>query len=135
MKNSLIKILAFVLITACDKGNDIEPDPLVSCSELASALIESDKVKIEAEITQAINDLNLSSQSEGLGHKERLEKLVEQIDKCPNLQVVNACYECIETNPVQTEIIINISDKSNIINRTIDLQVKDSKFIIVNVHD
>lgn len=129
-KATILVAYAVVFLIGCEKERDVQPVVPFSCSEFASALIERDIEKAEAEISRVLGKLNLDK-----GHEENLNTLLVEIDKCSDLEVVSACFECIETNPAQTEIIIAISTNGQVNNIVVDLQLKDNKFIVANIHD
>jgi len=132
MKKTLYLLLISlpILFIGCDSDDDASLDKIVICSKLADGLManETENVKVE------INNL-LNSQGEFNRLEKSLEKLIEQINSCPTLQVQDYCFGCIETNPVQSEIWVTVTLNNQTITKAIDLSQSDNKFIFLRIHD
>lgn len=128
-------ILSSVLFYGCEKEEEIELSS-ISCTSFTEALIEIDPELVGSEINPFLQEFRGSpTKVDNYGHEGAFEALVEEINSCPNLVVVSSCYNCVYTNPPQSEIQINITDSSQELRRTLGLQHKDGKFIFVGIHD
>lgn len=135
-KICLFLILIMILDTSCDKEDELSLEYNIDCSSLSVGLLEKDLKKVESEINQIIENINSSASRNNIErHKADLEGLVEQINKCKTIQVVNTCFQCIYTNPPQTEINMIIVEDGHTSYRTIDLLSRDNKFVFVGVHE
>jgi len=130
------KVLSYVFIpllflfTSCNTEDDDSLNKTVVCSKLADALVVNNSEKVQAEIKKLID-----AQSAVNGLKESFDKLIVQIESCPDMQVIDSCFGCIETNPPQSEIRVAITVNSQISNKTIDLLHKDNTLTFYNLHD
>lgn len=77
-----------------------------------------------------------------LGHlsitysKDNLEKLAEDISAQCDIAATVLCFECIKTNPPQTEVRFTFSHSGATVERIVDLSYTlDRKIQVVNVHD
>jgi hypothetical protein len=122
-------LLVPMLLAGC-KEDDDSIDKTVLCVQLADALVNNDKQSIEIEINRLLN-----AQQAGTDLRESFDKLKEEIEACPSMQVIDSCFECIETNPPQSEIRIAITANNQTVNKTIDLVQRNNKLTFFNLHD
>ena len=132
----LFLIISSAFFTGCSKEEGIAPEAFISCSNLTEALIEIDPELVGAEINSFLEKFKANpTEMDEYGHKGTFENLIEKINVCPNLEVVSSCYNCIYTNPPQSEILISITGSNQELRRTLGLQHKEGKFIFVGLHD
>ena len=123
------------LIWSCEKEETQSPEQAKFCSEFGQLLLAEDTDKAEENINQFLQTKykNLTS-TDPIQHKENYENLIKQINACPDLQVVHACYECIYTLPAQSEITITITNQGRQISKTIDLQLINNTLTVTAIH-
>lgn len=130
------KLLYFILITipilflGCDSDDDASLDKTIICSNLTDALTANEEYKVSVEIN---NLLNTQGQINGL--EKSFEKLIEQIESCPDLHVTDSCFGCIQTNPSQSEIWVTVTHNNQTISRAIDLSHSENRLIFLKIHD
>ena len=108
-------------LTACKKELDNS-----DCDNLRNGLLTND-TKL---VTRSIGSL-LTSYSEG-----NLDELARKItDRCDIPATAN-CFNCIKTNPPQTEMIFSFAQPGATIQKKLDISyTPDNKMKILNVHD
>ena len=122
-----------MLLVNCEK--ELAPEHVFNCTSLASVLLENDSEKAGAEINAFLQQFKASPTNEDeYGRSNTLEALVEEINACPSLQVNSSCYNCIYTNPPQSEITVTVSDNGQEISRTFDLGYQDGKLVFLRMH-
>ncbi|MBF9255347.1 hypothetical protein I2I11_18765 [Pontibacter sp. 172403-2] len=126
----LIFLTIPVLFLSCNSEYEDSFDKTIICSKLTDALIAND----EDDVSVGINNL-LNAQGQFNGQEKSFEKLIEQVDSCPNLQVTDSCFGCIETNPPQSEIRVTVIQNNQTVSRAIDLQNFENKLIFLKIHD
>ncbi len=120
------KLIAFFIlpffISVCDDlaKNDRKE---VNCRNLELGLIHKDYEKIGTELDKLTEDLSPNpTASDPIGHSENLVGFTEQLMKtCEELEVKIFCYACVETNPPQSELTIQLDSSGTIIERIIDI--------------
>ena len=110
------------ILIACKKETLDDSD----CDNLRNGLLMND-TKL---VIKSIGSL-LTSYSE-----ENLDELARKItDRC-NIPARVDCFNCIKTNPPQTEIIFSFVQAGATIQKRLDISyTPDSKMRILNVHD
>jgi len=108
-------------LTACKKELNNS-----DCDNLRNGLLMND-TKL---VTKSIGSL-LTSYSEG-----NLDELASKItDRC-NIPATVDCFNCIKTNPPQTEMIFSLVQAGATIQKRLDISyTPDNKMKILNVHD
>ncbi|HEV8507259.1 MAG TPA: hypothetical protein VGQ53_17735 [Chitinophagaceae bacterium] len=115
-------IIGFIAgVTACKKELNNS-----DCDGLRDGLLKND-VKL---VTKNIGSL-LSSYSEGT-----LDLLANEItDRC-NIPATVDCFNCIKTNPPQTEIIFSLVQQGGTVQKRLDISyTSNNKMVLLNVHD
>ncbi len=136
MKKFLYSMLVFLLMVSggCKKERPA-PAQTFSCAVFAEGLLQKDSASVEAEIDNYLQYFIQKRLSPGANrHFMYLDKLVEQVNGCPALTVSHFCYDCIYTTPPQSELIINIDNDGQSVNRVLDLVYSGSKFKVVKIH-
>ena len=127
-------VLASATFFGCEEKG-IAPSTL-SCTGLTSALLENDAGEAGTEINPFLQQFKAKPTGDDeYGHSNTFNALVEEINACPSLQVNSSCYNCIYTDPPQSEIAVTVSDNGQEISRTIDLGYQDGKLVFVRMHD
>lgn len=114
MRKFLILLVA-VMLFGCKKNNDQD------CAPLRNALFAGDDGKVRRLINEMIPKFD--RQVAGLdeeGFKSHFSILVDKLNSC-DLQVMHACYSCIDTNPPTSEISIVVKVGNDQVTRIIDL--------------
>jgi len=108
-------------LTACKKELNNS-----DCDNLRNGLLMND-TKL---VTKSIGSL-LTLYSEG-----NLDELASKItDRC-NIPATADCFNCIKTNPPQTEMIFSLVQAGATIQKRLDISyTPDNKMKILNVHD
>ena len=108
-------------LTACKKELNNS-----DCDNLRNGLLMND-TKL---VTKSIGSL-LTLYSEG-----NLDELASKItDRC-NIPATADCFNCIKTNPTQTEMIFSLVQAGATIQKRLDISyTPDNKMKILNVHD
>jgi len=108
-------------LTACKKELNNS-----DCDNLRNGLLMND-TKL---VAKSIGSL-LTSYSEG-----NLDELASKItDRC-NIPATVDCFNCIKTNPPQTEMIFSLVQAGTTIQKRLDISyTPDNKMKILNVHD
>lgn len=101
-------------------------DNSCSCNDLKEGLLTNDTKRV-AESLESI----LTSYSE-----TNLQQLAVTItDRC-NIPAMMDCFNCIKTNPPQTEIVFSMVQAPGTIQKRMDIShTPDNKMEILNVHD
>ena len=123
-----IIISIFLLITiSCSKEHLQRPD----CSNLKNALLEGKPDEAENEINKicsALTDIENSRQD--------LNRLATAISGQCQVSAAVLCYDCINTNPAQSEIRISVTFPGGQKDKIIDISYsEDNKFLFVGMHD
>jgi len=97
-----------------------------NCNRLREALVS----KNVDQVNKAVAELLITYS------KENIEELLEHIsDKC-GVSATLLCFECIKTNPPQSEVRFSFSQSGATVERVIDLSyTSNHKIRVVNVHD
>jgi hypothetical protein len=103
MKKLLTLLLLAVLIS-CEK-QDIEN---IDCEAFISALNTMDENILKSEIEKLTIDLSPHPSDEDIiGHSINLQTLIDRLNSgCDAYTASLLCYACIETYPVQSEILL-----------------------------
>jgi hypothetical protein len=124
----LSAILLFVLaITGCRK-DDMQR---VNCDTLQQAVIAGNPDQVEIEINKILSALPAGADSE-----ENLKILTTAISTQCKIISVPVCFNCIETNPAQSEIRISVAVSGNQKNKIIDISYSEGrKYVFAGMHD
>ena len=110
LRNCVFILFFAALFSFCDNaaedtGIDWEN---IDCDNLKTGIINTDSEIVKAEINKLVTDLvPATTDSDPIGHKENISLLVEQLNiQCTIITTKLACYACIETFPLQSEILV-----------------------------
>lgn len=114
-----------ILFAACDK--DVEP----KCMEFRNALTAKNEQEILNLVNQQITQSLLMVNS-----RQNFDALAKYIDEQCKLEVVSTCFECIDTNPMISEITIRFFDATGFSTISIDFwgDPQDNRMEAINVH-
>ena len=108
----LIVFAGITLVLACNKAEIISED----CERLQHGITTSDKDEVKAIITKFINSLSSQEYSQ-----QNLNSLVARINQQCDVSASTICFDCIDTNPSQSEIRITCQGSGAPVERTVDL--------------
>lgn len=121
----IITLLFFV--TGCKKETIVPAD----CQQLQNGSLSNDKDAVKMVINKFISSLTSQVYSQ-----ENLNILVSNIGQQCNIILMAVCYDCIDTNPTQSEIRISVGNVINPVEKTIDITYDSSnRMIFGNLHD
>lgn len=115
-----------IALTACQE-NDANAPAILDCGQVILGLVDLDGDLLGAEMDQLAKDLDPDpSTADPNGHAENLDILVNRINtQCPELSAEVRCYACIETLPLQSEIVISLDSAGVEVFRIIDMFSND----------
>jgi hypothetical protein len=122
---SFLSLLLFAcLIIACKKSSDTP-----RCEELREKMTNNDKEGVRTIITRYINGLPSQKYT-----AQNLDNLVKAINRQCGIRGEVRCFDCIETLPTQSEIVLRFSSPS--IEKVIDISYTSvNTMIFVNMHE
>ncbi len=102
-----------VSLISCEKQEDVKS---INCENFVEGLTNEDDEVIEKELAEILEEMqSVPTDDDPFGHEANFNKILNYIRECSELTAKIDCYACIETLPVQTEIIITIgSDTENV---------------------
>ena len=127
----MCRLIAFLLISSivfagCKKNNLKN-----SCKELKEAMQTNDISKAGSAIRDFINSLPSDVNTSG-----NLQQLVATISGNCSLTAQVFCFDCIYTDPPESEIQITDNSVSPSISKTIDISsISNNRMRFVNMHD
>ena len=102
----------------------------VNCGNLKTGLIIKDQEKIGIEMNKLTENLPPDpTENDPIGHSENLTIITQGIHSCDGLEAEIFCYACVETNPPQSEITIQMDSVSVKIERIIDISTPSDKIL------
>jgi hypothetical protein len=126
-------LTTLLFFTGCRKDNMGS----LNCEQIRTGLLTNHEELVE----EAINRFTLSlrpdpASSDLYGHRLNIGKLVQMLNGDCHLSATAGCYNCIKTNPPQTEIFITINSGTTTVNKVIDLSYdRNKRLIFSNMHD
>jgi hypothetical protein len=119
----IISITTIVfLFMGCSKENLTDRE----CTNLKEGIRANDKDRV----TKEVNHLLISYS------KDNLEKMGASISSGCHITATIVCYNCIFTNPPQSELKVSFTLSNTFIEKILDVSYdKNNKMIIVGVHD
>jgi len=102
----------------------------INCSNLKTGLIIKNQEKIGIEMDKLTENLPPDpTKSDPIGHSENLTIITQSIHSCDELEAEIFCYACVETNPPQSEIMIQMDSAGVKIERIIDISTPSDKIL------
>lgn len=137
IRNSFIILFFAASILSCDKAVEdtgIEWEN-IDCDNLKTGIVNTDSDIVKAEINKLVTDLEpVRTDSDPLGHKDNLALLIEQLNiQCDDITAELICYACIETFPLQSEILVTTDSLGTDINRIIDIFTPDDDALSMRI--
>lgn len=130
---TIVVLSGFLLLSGCKK----ERTGSLNCEKLRAGLLANDPEAVRAEIEGFTYALRPDPAASDLyGQRLNIEKLAQALkDEC-GFSVALGCYNCIKTNPPQTEIYISLTNGATTVHKVIDLSYTNSKRIVfAGMHD
>jgi hypothetical protein len=139
MKNIIfLSVFTILLISCSKKDDDNDSQTLINCTNFRIALLNFDSEQLNLEINKLTLDLvPIPIINDEIGHLNNLNELIERLNSnCKDIIATNECYACIETNPVQSEIKIELDSLGNQIERIIDISTpEDDVLVSLRMHN
>ncbi len=127
MRYTVMIVFAALLFTACRKNAENS-----NCTLLKEGITANDLQQVSKAITNYINTLPTDEYTEA-----NINLLVQTITGSCNIKSGAYCFDCIQTLPSQTEILLEFNAGGNTIRKTIDLTYTHgtTKMKFGNMHD
>jgi len=124
MKGLLYALLFSLVITlSCCEREDVSS---IDCDLLRKGLEARNVVWVR----EALNNVPITYS------EQNLQKLAEMISKNCDISATFLCFECIKTNPPQSEIRFSFSQAGVTVERVVDFSITHERRVRVdNVHD
>ena len=112
-------------------------ETLLPCMELRTSLVEFDNSTAIHILDQKLEDLlPHPTSTDQLGHEANMNIFISRLKDDCGLEAEMFCYACIETLPLQTEIIVQVETKDTLVSRTIDILTRnDGNLVVANIHE
>ena len=107
------------------------------CESIHADLLSSNVSGVKDELDRWLAKMDPDANEEDpTGHQENLQSFIVRLEnKCSSLQVSLICYACIETNPSQSEVKIELDSVGHQVERVLDiLTTKNDVMIITSIH-
>lgn len=120
--------LSVALTISCKKTP--HTPPAANCESLQNGMRNNDVTEVKTQITRFIDRLPSQEYTSG-----NISRLVEVISGQCGGTAIMPCFNCVKTDPGQTEIIISFPAPS--IQKIIDISYtfSSSKMKVINMHD
>ena len=136
--NFIIILVFIICVSSCDKAVDPDGDlEKINCDSLKTGIINIDSRIVKSEVNKLTIDLkpNVTS-NDRFGHKENVSVLISRLKSQCGIEAELICYACIETNPPQSEVLVNTDSSGIQIRRVIDFWTSaDSNLSCVRIHE
>lgn len=126
------------IVTCCCSFSNCDGENYSHCDAFKEDLVflSTDPVYAKSEVNYLLHDLTPSpTATDELGHEMNFAIFVDRLksDCFPDATI--GCYACIETLPVQSEVIIKLDSAGTQITRLIDIQTPaDSVMTFLDIH-
>lgn len=125
-KAALITLVLLALFISCRKEN-----MKGNCDNLKEGIAANDVSKVKMAINNIINGLRSTDYNE-----PNVTNLCQHISSGCSVTAEFSCYDCIKTNPSQTEIIISFIDGGTSRVKIVDISYTSQKRMTFhNMHD
>ena len=121
---SVLLIAGFTfLLLGCKKQT---LDSSCNCNDLREGLLTNDTKRVARSLESMLTSYSESN----------LDELAATVTDHCNIPATVDCFNCIKTNPAETEIIFSLVQPGNTIQKRLDISyTPDNKMKIVNVHN
>ena len=121
-------IVLFLFATSGCRKDDMQR---VDSEKLKQAVIAGDPDEVEIEINKILIALPANTDSE-----INFKNIAKAISDQSKIIAVPVCYNCIQTNPAQSEIKLSVSTSGSQKNKIIDISYsQNKKYVFVGMHD
>jgi hypothetical protein len=97
-----------------------------NCNDLREGLLTNDTKRVAKSLESMLTSYSESN----------LNELAATITDHCNIPATVDCFNCIKTNPPQTEIVFALAQAANTVQKRLDISyAPDNKMRILNVHD
>jgi hypothetical protein len=133
-------ILIFICcILSCKKtivssNNDLKK---IDCDKLKIGIMSTDSKIVKLEINKLVTDLKpIKTSNDNIGQKENVDIVINRLNTlCNELNAELMCYACIETLPVQSEILLSMDSIGTTISRVIDIWTPENSILnFIRIH-
>ena len=123
-----LKLFSFIAVISILVG--CKKEPVGNCDNLRNAIISGDDETVKSNITGFINKLSSKKLT-----RDNLQALASLISGDCGI-TTNMCFECIYTNPPQSEIYMTITTSQSTMYKTADISATSSnKMQCKDVHN
>lgn len=133
----LIYLLTGVLICCCSFSN-CDKEENFTCVEFKDevATLDSDPIQATNYVNALLSPLfPYPTFEDPTGHEANLILFAEKLEQHCNVDVTIECYGCIETFPVQSQVLVKIDSAGVIVNRTLDIRTPaDTLMTLQGIH-
>ena len=132
----IIAALSLLCIFSCE--GIVENQNYLDCENLKTGIIELNSEIVISEINKLVTDLYPAiTNDDQFGQKENINLLIERVNsQCENINAELLCYACIETNPPQSEILLETEFDGAAIKRVIDISTPgNARLCCVRLHE
>ncbi|NNF22602.1 MAG: hypothetical protein HKN67_11730 [Saprospiraceae bacterium] len=128
MMKRLILLFAIFTIFACER---------YYISDFCEALIHEDVSYVRHEVDNILYDLlPQATHDDPLGHYYNLMIFVDELNRDDCMYASIICYGCIESFPLQSEVLVEIDDGQYITEKVLDIATPpDSEMYFVGLHN
>lgn len=137
MKNIKVQVSIFFLLAILSCSRSDTSGVTVSWIIVREGLINKDVSVVEPELEKLlVNTIPKPITGDSIGQKNNIVYLINQINSSGLLMSKLKCYACIQTLPVQSEIIVLTDSAGHNIARIVDLLTPaDDRLKLANIHD
>lgn len=123
---TLLMALMLLLSFSCQKEREMVFEGALNCSELREALYSADPERLKRTINPILN--------QNKKEQDNFGQLQKELDGCPDISVLEFCYQCIYTLPVQSEIKLLVEVNGVKKEVSIDFQSENDRLTLLRVH-
>lgn len=124
MKIALFLIL-FYLCIGCNTSSDVPP-----CEEFRKSILAKDTGQVKLQMLSYIDQLTSDEYNQA-----NLKSLATLFKNQCGYSVGEICFNCIKTNPPQTELVLTI-ESNPVVHKTFDFIESDGgKIVLLTMHD
>lgn len=137
MPRYIIFLLLFFSISfyQCDKKDSVTFSD-INYNQLNKGIVYYNNELIRKELDKITIDLSPEvTVTDQFGHAKNFDLLIQRLNNCPNIVAEKFCYACIETYPLQSEILVTADSVGVAVQRIIDIVTPDNDILrYTNIH-
>jgi hypothetical protein len=127
--NQILRPLIFLILFSCFVISCKKSSDTPRCEEFREKMMNNDKEAVKKIITRYIDGLSSQKYT-----AQNLHNLLKAISRQCGIQGELLCYDCIETLPTQSEIVLRFSSPT--IAKVIDISYTNTNTMkFVNMHE